>query len=372
MHILHDNTLTTENCDKFSYVAGRYGQLVKFYNVEQLFADKIEYIKKMFPQASETRFSIGMFYRFFIPYLLAADIDKAIYLDSDTIVNLDIKELWQVELGDKPLAAADEVRADPFDHPSNAASNYLVTNGFVDYNDYFNSGVLLINIKILRKENEHLMDGVKFVGEHPQLIYLDQEVLNYLFSKNYLKLDEKFNAFVRKARRLNENLCYRRIYHFTGAGFGMDMRDLFNRLWMKYFAQTPWFDEETIGRLYASVQQLHVGFKQSMVNLTALMSGKTRAFFVAPDNIDGFKNFFAVRADEEIITVDSQESLNKLLDAMKRARGKKVFFIMLPNFPFQILTQAGFTPGKDFVNGLEFLSEAQGVPLNSYPLIQAM
>ena len=64
--------------------------------------------------------------------------------------------------------------------------------------------------------------------------------------------------------------------------------------------------------------------------------------------------------------------LKKLLDAMKKSRGKKVFFIVLPIFPYQVLLDAGFVYGKDFLNGMEFLSEAQGVPLDSYPLIKAM
>ena len=108
-----------------------------------------------------------------------------------------------------------------------------------------------------------------------------------------------------------------------------------------------------------------------MVNLSAIMSGKTRAFFAPPTNIDGLKKFFAIRDDEEIILAENQDSLNKLLNAMNASRGRKVFFIMIP-FPFQILIQAGFVYGRDFLNGLEFFSEAQGIPLNSYPLIQAM
>ena len=167
-----------------------------------------------------------------------------------------------------------------------------------------------------------------------------------------------------------------RICHYItssrGRGYGLDMRDPFNRLWLKYFVKTPWFDEDAIGRLYAGVQQMNIGFKQSMVNLTAMMSGKTRAFFTAPNDVDGLKNFFSIRADEEIITVENQDSLKKLLDAMNASRGKKVFFILVPNFPLQILTQAGFVAGRDFFNGFEFFSEAQSVPLNSWPLIQAM
>ena len=45
VHILHDNTLTQDNRDKFIYLAGRYNQHVKFYNAEELCADKINFIK---------------------------------------------------------------------------------------------------------------------------------------------------------------------------------------------------------------------------------------------------------------------------------------------------------------------------------------
>ena len=162
------------------------------------------------------------------------------------------------------------------------------------------------------------------------------------------------------------------VMEFILKGFLLEMHDSFNRLWMKYFMKTPWFDEETIGRLYSGVQNLHVSLKQSMVNLSAILSGKTRAFFTPPRDVDGLKKFFSIRDDEEIILAENQTSLQKLIDAMKNSQGKKVFFIMLPNFPYQALIQAGFVPNRDFLNGLEFLSEAQGVPLNSYQFIKAM
>ena len=103
-----------------------------------------------------------------------------------------------------------------------------------------------------------------------------------------------------------------------------------------------------------------------------MMSGKERVFFTVPQNLDAIKKIFSVRDDEEIILAENLESLKKFLYAMKSSHGKKVFFIVLPNFPFNLLMQAGFQPGRDFVNGFDFLSEAHGVPMNSYPLIKAM
>ena len=42
---------------------------------------------------------------------------------------------------------------------------------------------------------------------------------------------------------------------------------------------------------------------------------------------------------------------------MNAARGKKIFFILLPNFPFNTLTTAGFVQGEDFFDGYDFSPE---------------
>ena len=374
VHILHDKTLTQDNREKFIYLAGEYHQLIKFYNVGELCADKITEFRQRIPAIETAWSTIGTFFKLLIPQVLPSDIAKCIYLDSDMVVNLDIQELWKTNIDDKPLAAVPEIEATPQQHTK--YSQGIIKAGFVKFEDYFNSSMLVMNLKFLRGNEELLMSGVKWRGEHQECWCFDNDIWNYLFSKNYVELPAKFNIFVRDARVRNEKNFLQAIYHYAdsgnGKGFLLEMHDSFNRLWMKYFMKTPWFDEETIGRLYSGVQNLHVSLKQSMVNLSAILSGKTRAFFTPPRDVDGLKKFFSIRDDEEIILAENQTSLQKLIDAMKNSQGKKVFFIMLPNFPYQALIQAGFVPNRDFLNGLEFLSEAQGVPLNSYPFIQGI
>ena len=107
------------------------------------------------------------------------------------------------------------------------------------------------------------------------------------------------------------------------------------------------------------------------------MPGKTRAFFIAPEEIESTKKIFSIRAKEIIIPAENEESFQKLLDTMKISKGKSVFFIMTgkildENFSFEKLTEAGFIAGKDFIKGWRLLSEANGKPFNSYPLVQAM
>ena len=367
VHILHDNTLTDDNRNKFSYLVGRCGQRVKFYNVEKLFEDSLEEIINLFAKVDKTYFNKATFYKFFIPRALPSNVEKAIYLEPNVIVNTDIGELWRVPLDDKILAAVPAISIDP----DLQAQDKIIADGFVKKEDYFSSVVMLMNLKLLRGTEGKLTAGMKFVSEHNYTNLLAQTVLNYCFSLQTVKLPAQFNRQVRLARKKKESPA-ENIYHYAAYALQLNMNDAFNRLWMEYFAKTPWFDVETIGNLYESFRQVHNRQKKSMINLTAILANKSRAFCTVPAYVEEVKKLFHVRDDEEIIPLENQASLKKLIDSIGASRGKKVFFVMAQNFPFSVLTKAGFVYGRDFVNALEFLSEEQGVSMNSYPMIQAM
>lgn len=59
VHILHDNTLTADNRDKFLILAKRYNQTINFYNVEETCADKIAKMRRLIPAIENARVSIG-------------------------------------------------------------------------------------------------------------------------------------------------------------------------------------------------------------------------------------------------------------------------------------------------------------------------
>ena len=376
IHILHDNTLTNDNREKLIYTSEKYNQLVKFYNVDELCADKVTEIKTLFPDAIQTRFSIGMFYRFFIPQVLSPEIKKTIYLDADIIVNMNIAELWQIELGDKPFGAVTDVS---YQKDINAVAERqksfipLVKQGFVKPEDYFNSGVLLMNLDFLRGAEETLKSGMKFLSEHSDFPYIDQDILNYCFSTTCLKIPPKFNIYVINERSEDEPTIEEKIYHFAGGFLGLDTNDIFNQLWMKYFLKTLWFDANTIGRLWAEFERIRLISERRKLKISAIVSGKTRAFFIAPEEIESTKKLFSIRTREIIIPAENEESFQKLLDAMKLSKGKSVFIIMTKNFldnnfPFDMLTKEGFIERIDFIKGWKYLDS----PLDSYPLIATM
>lgn len=373
-HILHDNTLTQDNIDKFSAVAEQFNQRVKFYNVETLCADGLAAIKNALSENFIARYSVGAIYRFLIPQIFPSEVDKIIYLDSDIIVNLDINELWQIEMGDKVLAAAPEAVINYLDHPFYAKTKFLLVKGLVAYDDYFNSGVLIFNLNVFRHEEENLLRGIKFASSHPEIDCFDQDILNYLYSKDYVKLNEKFDVFIGIERRTPDRQNHLRdaIYHYGGWTCGLEISDPFNRLWMKYFIQTPWFDEESIGRLYAGSQKIQDSLRGTMIKLTALVSGKMRGFIVSKGDVDAIKKLFAVRNDEELITVERDTPRQIIFERMNASRGKKIFFVFVQNFPFVNFEKLGFVYGRDFLNGLELLADAQTLAVNSHLLLKAM
>ena len=376
VHILHDNTLTDDNREKFSAIAARYNQAVNFYNVDELLPKRIAKIFQLVPGLEKMVSTVGAFYKLLIPQVLPKTINKVVFLDPDTIVNLDIKELWKTRLGKTLLGVVPEAN-----NGVNTEKAFLLcSEGTVAPEDYFNGGVLLMNLRFLRDETKTIIKGIRFRGENPKHRWLEQTVLNYCFSKNTVKLPVQFNCFVRKERAAAQPTVSEQIYHYSGGASRprLNMNDPFNRLWMKYFIKTPWFDVDAFARLYAGLQKnLGTGQKNSSLDLARILPGKIRAFFVEEANLDKMKALFEIKDYEEVIVAKDEASIKQLLGAMESCKGSCVFFITTEklakkNFSPEQLIKAGFVEGKDFLKAWELLSDTQVSSFDSYSLIEKL
>lgn len=103
---------------------------------------------------------------------------KVIYLDTDTVVNGDLKELFKIDISNYELAAVKDLY------------NWLNPNRW-KVKKYFNSGVLLLNMKEIRKTK--LFKKSRELVANKKMISPDQDALNFLIKKK-LMLPEKFNA----------------------------------------------------------------------------------------------------------------------------------------------------------------------------------
>lgn len=115
---------------------------------------------------SDDRISRITYGKFLIPKLI--DADKVLYLDSDVVVENNLKSLFDTALGDNMLAAVCDYRAP----------------------EQFNPGVMLINNKKWREEN--ISDKILEISRKAEKAY-DQDIVNDLFKDKVMELDPAYN-----------------------------------------------------------------------------------------------------------------------------------------------------------------------------------
>jgi len=129
------------------------------------------------------------FYRLFIARLYP-QYERAIYIDSDTVALDDIAELFDLDIGDDAVAALVDPKVS--DIPEFRA--YVENALGVPAKEYVNSGVLLMNLKKLRKIH-FLSRMVKIIEEQdPSLVAPDQDYLNVICRGEIYHLDSCWNA----------------------------------------------------------------------------------------------------------------------------------------------------------------------------------
>ena len=132
------------------------------------------------------------YYRLLAPQLLP-NVDKAIYLDSDLIVEKDIAELFDVDVTGYPLAATrDADTIGQIEGYDATVGPYLKNElGMRNPHDYFQAGVLLMNLAELRRT----VSPEEFLALSTQRMWrwLDQDVLNRVVNGNYVRVHMRWN-----------------------------------------------------------------------------------------------------------------------------------------------------------------------------------
>jgi lipopolysaccharide biosynthesis glycosyltransferase len=135
-----------------------------------------------FKLRTSKKITLAAYYRLLLPDLLPT-IDKIIYLDGDTIINNSLQPLWNMDLGDNYAAAVEDI----------PAKNSLKVNLFGKVKPYFNSGILLINLKTFRENNLTAL-MLDFAAQHKEkIVFHDQCVLNYFLQDKWLRLPAEYN-----------------------------------------------------------------------------------------------------------------------------------------------------------------------------------
>lgn len=203
INCVFSDDIKEENRLKLKNTILKYNGILKIYEKES-YIEIFEIIKKL---KTGLHFRYTMYFRLILDIILIENIDKIIYLDPDIIINDDIKNLYEINLKNNYLGAIIE------DYSDESKKRLKLKN-----KNYYNSGILLINLKLWR-ENFIGIKILEFIKklDFENIIYPDQDIINLFFNSNeILEINPLWNVHNEYLKSKNYNVDEFKIIHFTG------------------------------------------------------------------------------------------------------------------------------------------------------------
>jgi len=158
-----------------------------------------------FSQRLHTRdyYSCSTYYRLFIPELYP-ELSKALYLDCDLVLQEDVAQLYDLPLGNDLVGAVPDGIVGAVEEFKLYVQNRL---DMVRAEDYFNAGVLLMNLDAMRRWN--FADRfLELLGRVTFRVGQDQDYLNVLCQGRVRYLGNEWNAMPTGVRVHNPKLIH--------------------------------------------------------------------------------------------------------------------------------------------------------------------
>lgn len=185
IYVIHSD-LSDTVLDDLNSLSARFGSRVWPVVIENGLFSKAPVFK---------HYTKAMYYRLLAFELLPQNLDKILYLDPDILIINPIDKLYNTDISGFLFAAASHTMLTPLTRHINKIR--LKTG---EKQDYYNSGVLLMNLELLRStvNAEEIFD---YVEKHKnELLLPDQDILNGLFGERILPLDDSlYNYDARKS-----------------------------------------------------------------------------------------------------------------------------------------------------------------------------
>jgi len=176
IHIIA-SSISEQQRQEMQVFAHTCGSQVTFYEIDE------DYVNS-FATSVNSRYGTTIYYRLFLSELVMEE--KLLYLDTDVIVQNDLRDLYSLNIGNHPVAAAP-------DGPACARPEL----GISEEDSYFNSGVMLIHTRNWKKQRV-TERATQFLAEFPtKAVYPEQDALNYVLKNNWYQLDVKYNLTFR-------------------------------------------------------------------------------------------------------------------------------------------------------------------------------
>ena len=190
------------------------------------------------------RYPKEMYYRLLSPLILPQEIERVLYLDPDMLIINPLRPLWKLNLYGKTFAAAAHTGL-------TEVANEINKVRLDTEHEYFNSGVMLIDLDAARKlvTAEDVFACVK--ENERDLILPDQDVFNMLYGRQTMPVDDVIwnydvrnysKCLIRSTGRhdLNWVMQSTAVLHFCGKSkpWHEDYKNSFGLLYLHYMNLT--------------------------------------------------------------------------------------------------------------------------------------
>lgn len=159
-------------------------------NLRHICPERLEIYSIVIPEGfladapTSGRYPVEMYYRIFAAQLLPDTVDRILYLDPDLVVLNQLESLYTLNFEENLFAAASHISS----HSKLTLVNDLRLS-MPRGSSYVNSGVMMMNIDALRREQntDEVFDYIK--THKPVLMLPDQDVLNAVYAPRIMTVD---------------------------------------------------------------------------------------------------------------------------------------------------------------------------------------
>ncbi len=207
-------------------------------NIDIEFVDLNYYIEKIQDKLyTRDYYSKTTYFRLFIPNLYP-QYDKALYLDCDIVILDDIANLYGIDMGDNLVAAA----PDDVIQTIKVFQDYVEkVVGVADHRNYFNAGILLMNLDELRKFKFQEKFSYS-LGKITFSVAQDQDYLNRLCKGRVKLIDKNWNRMPVTKDKVKPSEV--KLVHYNLAFKPWHFEDiLFKEFFWEYAKKTEYFEE---------------------------------------------------------------------------------------------------------------------------------
>lgn len=192
--------LTDFTADDIESLRETLDRTARGYSIELLHADASAF-RKFRPFYG----NFTTYHRLLLPEIIQED--RLLYVDSDTLVEVDVAPLFELDMGKQPAGFVTIGVTS-----KNTATPLFTALGIPPDTPYFNAGVMLLNLPEWRRQNctERVLD---FCHEHNAQLIGDETALNGVFAGDYLRLDSRYNTILTRKTELN-SIPKAGIFHF--------------------------------------------------------------------------------------------------------------------------------------------------------------